>query len=205
MPRRFAVTGGIGAGKSTVINLLQQWGYSVIKADDLAHQTLHNAAVIREVTDLLGKEVLGTDGFLVREKIRALVFTRPNLRTCLEQIVHPRVGERYEQICQTLDSVSPTSWLFYEHPLVLQKGQQDQFEVILRVTAAAAIRTIRLQSSRELTSEEIASIIDVQEVSPLPHSENIIDIDNSGDEHSLARNLRTTLTVIAAKFSSSHI
>ena len=70
------LTGGIGAGKSTVTNYLRKQGYLVIDADAIAHQiTEKGSPALKKIALCFGAEVLYEDGSLNRKKLAAFVFS----------------------------------------------------------------------------------------------------------------------------------
>ena len=73
--RVIGITGGIGAGKSTVSEILASLGLDVINVDELGHQVyLPSTSGWDEVVKEFGKEVLTEDGEINRSKLRAKVF-----------------------------------------------------------------------------------------------------------------------------------
>lgn len=91
---RIGLTGGIGSGKSTVAKLLQQLGATVIDADGISRQlTASGGAAIPAVAMQFGAELIGHDGAMNRDAMRALVLRDPATRLQLEKIIHPLVGQ----------------------------------------------------------------------------------------------------------------
>ena len=89
------VMGGVGAGKSTVLDCLQRrYGALLIKLDDLGKQVLEPGTSGYEKTvQLFGRDIVTEDGSLDRKKMASLVFTDEKLRQALDYIVHPAVRE----------------------------------------------------------------------------------------------------------------
>ena len=89
------VMGGVGAGKSTVLDCLQRrYGALLIKLDDLGKQVLAPGTSGYEKTvQLFGRDIVTEDGSLDRKKMASLVFTDEKLRQALDYIVHPAVRE----------------------------------------------------------------------------------------------------------------
>ena len=92
------LTGGIGAGKSTVAGLMAQRGAVVIDADDLARRAVepgtHGYA---EVIRTFGPEVVSITGALDRTRLADRVFGDPEARRKLEAIVHPEVARLFAE------------------------------------------------------------------------------------------------------------
>jgi dephospho-CoA kinase len=90
---KVGLTGGIGSGKSTVMQLLFKAGAHCIDADEISKaSTAPGGASIASIEAVFGSSVLTKQGALDREKMRELVFNNAEAKTQLESIVHPIVG-----------------------------------------------------------------------------------------------------------------
>ena len=90
------LTGGIGAGKSTVARLLERRGAVVIDADQLARDAIERGTPgFDEVVRAFGPEVVRPDGDLDRSVLAAKIFADPAQKATLEGIVHPEVARRF--------------------------------------------------------------------------------------------------------------
>src|SRR3954467_12422067 len=87
------LTGGIGAGKSTVSRMLAERGAVIVDADLIARQVVEpGGPAYQGVVDRFGKEVLQGDGSLDRARLAEIVFADPDALKDLNGIVHPAVG-----------------------------------------------------------------------------------------------------------------
>lgn len=86
--------GGIASGKSTVTGLLAARGAEPLDCDAFAHAALEEPAVRAQVRERFGQQVEGPGGALDRKAIAAIVFRDPEALRWLEELLHPRVGER---------------------------------------------------------------------------------------------------------------
>jgi dephospho-CoA kinase len=135
------LTGGIGAGKSTVSNMFAQLGALVIDADQLARQAIEpGTSGFDEVVAHFGEKVLA-DGEIDRKKLGEIVFSNPMERKALEAIVHPRVQQLLAEKIKTL---SPGDTLIYEIPLLVETGAAEKFDFIITVEADIENRLDRL-------------------------------------------------------------
>ena len=111
------LTGGIGAGKSTVANMFAQLGALTIDADQLAREAIEPGTTgFDEVVAEFSSKIL-TDGDIDRQKLGKIVFKDSDKRKKLEAIIHPRVQEALAQKIKTL---SPGDVLVYEIPLLVE-------------------------------------------------------------------------------------
>jgi dephospho-CoA kinase len=90
-----ALTGNIGAGKSTVAELFKRWGATVIDADQLVREAqAPGQPVLAKITARFGKELLQSNGALDRAALRARVLADDQALADLNRIIHPEVYRR---------------------------------------------------------------------------------------------------------------
>ena len=148
---KVALTGGIGSGKSAAGDFFEDLGAVVVDADLLARDVIERGTDgFDELVATFGDEIL-TNGILDRSKLGQIVFADPNARKTLEEIIHPRVAEAFEEIVQS----SPTdSVIVYQIPILVETKGQDRFDYIITVEATLENRTARLKN-RGLKGYEI--------------------------------------------------
>src|SRR5690349_5213684 len=94
---RIGLTGGIGSGKSTVAQMLQNLGATLIDADAIARQTTApQGSAIAAIRASFGPDFITADGAMDRDRMRAAAFSDPAAKSRLEAIVHPLVGQAIE-------------------------------------------------------------------------------------------------------------
>jgi len=143
-----ALTGGIGAGKSTVARLLAERGAVVIDADALARAALAPGSPGEQaVLGEFGPAVAGDAGEIDRGRLASLVFTDPAARSRLEAIVHPIVRE---QAATLAAAAAPGSVIVHEIPLLAEtwaeRPDRASFDLIVTVEAPAEVRLARLRA-----------------------------------------------------------
>jgi dephospho-CoA kinase len=152
------LTGGIGAGKSTVANMFAQLGALTIDADQLARQAIEKGSPgFNEVVSAFGEEIL-TDGEINRQRLGTIVFKDAAKRKQLEAIVHPRVQEA---LANKIKSLSPGDILIYEIPLLVETGAAKKFDYVITVESDIENRLDRL-FERGLEEDEAQRRIDAQ-------------------------------------------
>jgi dephospho-CoA kinase len=135
------LTGGIGAGKSTVANMFAQLGALTIDADQLARLAIEPGSTgFDEVVAEFSTKIL-TDGDIDRQKLGKIVFKDADKRKKLEAIIHPRVQEA---LAQRIKSLSPGDVLVYEIPLLVETGAAEKFDYIITVESDIENRLDRL-------------------------------------------------------------
>jgi dephospho-CoA kinase len=152
------LTGGIGAGKSTVANMFAQLGALTIDADQLARQAIEKGSPgFDEVVATFGVEILN-DGEIDRQRLGTIVFKDAAKRKQLEAIVHPRVQEA---LANKIKSLSPGDILVYEIPLLAETGSAKKFDYVITVESDIENRLDRL-FERGLEEDEAQRRIDAQ-------------------------------------------
>lgn len=150
-----ALTGGIGAGKSTVAKMFAELGAATIDADQLAKAAVAaGSPALQQIAANFGSEVLTSDGELNRGRLGEIVFADPQSRKTLEAIVHPEVQRLFQKQCQELlsqpDATRPAV-LIYEIPLLVESAAAAQYDGVVVVTAALETRLQRLTEQRGMT------------------------------------------------------
>jgi len=163
-----AVTGGIGAGKSEALRAFARHGAAVISSDDIVHELLRDdPEVSGAVVERLGEGVLGDDGHIDRGAVGRLVFSDPEALRWLEELLHPRVVERYLRWREELaEQPDPPAVCVTEVPLLYEVGGESRFDKVVVVTASPEARIarhigpMRDRERRLLTDEEKAKRAD---------------------------------------------
>jgi len=135
------LTGGIGAGKSTVANMFSQLGALVVDADKLSREAIEpGTSGFDEVISTFGEKIL-TDGDIDRQKLGEIVFKDTKERKKLEAIIHPRVQQA---LALRIKALSPGDILIYEIPLLVETGAAEKFDYIITVESDIENRLDRL-------------------------------------------------------------
>jgi dephospho-CoA kinase len=180
---KVALTGGIGSGKSAAGDFFEDLGAVVVDADLLARDVIERGTDgFDELVATFGDEIL-TNGVLDRSKLGQIVFADPDARKTLEEIIHPRVAEAFEEIVQE----SPEdSVIVYQIPILVETKGQDRFDYVITVEASLENRISRLKK-RGLKGYEIEARMRVQATDE--QRAEIADsvLKNDGDLDSLLR------------------
>ena len=140
--KRVGLTGGIGAGKSTVAGLMADRGAVVIDADALAREAV--APLTPGLTAVLaefGSALQAPDGSLDRAALAAVVFADPDALARLNAIVHPLVAARSAEL---LAAAPSDAVVVYDVPLLVENQLQGGFDVVVVVDADDDVRLQRL-------------------------------------------------------------
>jgi dephospho-CoA kinase len=148
---KVGLTGGIGAGKSTVADLFSQKGAVVIRSDELARQVIEpQTPGFQQVVDRFGKDLLNAEGYIDRAKLAQIVFKNDAALKDLENIIHPLVRSKTNQI---IDQHTSETIIVNEIPLLLEKKMESLFDFLVIVISSEKNRLERL-AHRGLTAEQ---------------------------------------------------
>ncbi len=160
------LTGGIGMGKSTSVDFLEQQGVPVVDTDLLARRVVEpGQPALAEIRDHFGSEVIDAQGCLQREELARKVFGDAARRQELEAIVHPRIRQLWlAQLDAWVAEGKPAGVVVI--PLLFETGAASQFDVIICVACSNASQWQRLQArgwSRTQIEQRIAAQWPVQQ------------------------------------------
>lgn len=174
------LTGGLGAGKSTVADMLAERGAIVVDADDLARQSLEpGTRAFQQVCDLFGDEVVAPSGELDRGALAERVFGDEEARRTLESITHPEV---FRMLAETVEAHRGTDdVVVFDAPLIIETGFHEACDVVVVVTAQAEQQIKRVARSRGMSEEQARARIAAQ--IPAEQREALADVVIRNDGH----------------------
>jgi dephospho-CoA kinase len=159
---KVAITGGAGSGKSTVARMFQELGAAVLDADEAAKAAVAPAQPAwQELRRLWGPDYFQASGELDRAKVAQLVFSDPQARRQLNDIVHPRVVGKIRELMQDLERQG-VAVVMVEVPLLFEAGLAGSYDRIIVVYAEPEEQVSRLRSRDRRQLEEIAGILKAQ-------------------------------------------
>jgi len=147
------LTGGIGAGKSTVAAMLRERGARVIDADDLARRVVRSGTpAFDRIVQAFGEGIVGADGELDRAALASIVFSDPDRRRELERITHPEVARSLQEALEPLRSTSDV--VVYASPLMVESGVTDACDIVVVVAAPVDEQLRRVGAQRGMTESD---------------------------------------------------
>jgi dephospho-CoA kinase len=185
-----ALTGNIAAGKSTVVDLLQRWGATIVDADVLAREAqAPGGDVLAALVRRFGADVLAPDGALDRAALRGKVMGDAAALEALNQIVHPAVRRRRDELLR--EALERGDVLVVNDiPLLFEVLDPTQFDAVVLVDAPAAVRRTRLRAMRGLSNEDADRMIDAQMPAERKRSRSHFVIENAGSLADLEQRTR---------------
>lgn len=153
------VSGGIGSGKTTVTNLFAELGIDIIDADVIAREVVApQTPGLNAIVAKLGQDILDNHGHLNRALLRQLVFTQPDLKEWLNQLLHPLIREQMQQ--QTQGASSP--YCILSVPLLVENQGYKTVDRVLIVDVSEATQLQRTVLRDNSNVEQISAIMRAQ-------------------------------------------
>jgi dephospho-CoA kinase len=180
---RVGLTGGIGAGKSTVALALGRLGAVVVDADQLARRVVERGSPgLDAVVEAFGSGVLAEDGSLDRGALGRLVFSDAAARARLNAILHPRIAELAER---EVALAPPDAVVVHDVPLLVENGLGPDYQLVLVVAAPVEERVRRLVHERGMDEQEATARIAAQADDAARAAAADVLLDNGGERSEL--------------------
>lgn len=194
-----ALTGNIGAGKTTVAELFRRWGATLIDADNLVREAqAPGQPVLRDIAKRFGAEVIFTDGSLDRATLRTRVLADPAALADLNRIVHPEVHRRRLELLGEARARGDRI-VISDIPLLFEADDPAAFDVVVLVDAPEVVRRARLLASRALSPENVDRMMATQLASAAKRTRSDHIIDNDGDLAALEQAAATVWRALIAR------
>jgi dephospho-CoA kinase len=175
---RTALTGGIGAGKSTVSRRLKELGAVLVDADVHAREVVEPGTPgLAAVVKAFGTEVLREDGRLDRPALGRLVFADREQLALLNSIIHPLVRARSQEV---VAAAPADAVVVHDVPLLVESRGVEGFDLVMVVWAPEPERVRRLVEDRGMDAEDAAARIRAQASDEERAAVADVVFDNSG-------------------------
>ena len=155
-----ALTGGIGAGKTTVARLLAQRGAILIDSDVLSREVVEPGTPgLEAIVERFGPAVLAADGSLDRQALGTIIFADAQARADLNGIVLPEVRRRRAEL---IASAPDGSIVISVIPLLVEGGLQDGFDGVIVVDVPIDTQVDRLKARSDLDDQQARARVNAQ-------------------------------------------
>ncbi|MBF1994265.1 dephospho-CoA kinase [Serratia symbiotica] len=172
-----ALTGGIGSGKSTVANAFARHGVAVVDADVIARQVVEpGTPALAKIAERFGNEILLASGALNRAVLRQRIFSQPDGKIWLNQLLHPLIRQETQR--QLAQATSP--YALWVVPLLVENGLQDRADRVLVIDVNTETQRARTVARDGISRQQVQDILSAQATREqrLTIADDIID--NSG-------------------------
>ncbi len=188
---KVGLTGGLACGKSLVGEALASMGCRLIQADRLGHEVLAPGgeaydAVVRE----FGTGVLGPDNAIDRRKLADEVFGHPERLARLNELVHPPVVRREEQLMAEIETANPHAIAVVEAAILIETGSYRRFDRLILVTCDKETQIRRAMKRDGVSRDQAMARLERQ--LPLEEKRKFADyvIDTSGTKEETVAKVR---------------
>lgn len=189
------ITGGVGCGKSTVLDMLKNnLNCEILKTDDVAKE-LYNPgkSAYNMLIKTFGSKILDKEKCIDKKLLSNLIFNDENNRKIVNDIVHPLVRLAVIEKIDDAKKENNIDFLFIESALLLEANYDILCNEVWYIYADEKVRKQRLKDSRGYSEEKIQAIFNTQ----LPEEKfnSLCDkkIDNSLDENNTYKQLKEIL------------
>lgn len=181
---RIGLTGGIGAGKSTVSATFSRHGGVIVDGDVIAREVVEPGTEgLAKLVEAFGPGILLPDGALDRPALAAIAFSDDDKRATLNGIVHPLVAARRAEL---IEAAGDEAVIVEDIPLLVESQMAPMFPLVVVVHADVETRVARLLQYRGMSEADARARIAAQATEPQRRDVADVWLDNSGDPDQLA-------------------
>lgn len=162
--RVIGITGGVGAGKTEILDFIRRhYRCRIYLADEVARLIQQpGQACYENITALLGTGILKEDGSIDRGKMAARIFVDNELLKKVNAIVHPAVRKYLENVVEEARADRETELFFIEAALLIENGYRNYVDEMWYIYAPVEVRKERLRESRSYSDEKTEQIMQSQ-------------------------------------------
>lgn len=181
------LTGGIGSGKSTVAEAFRELGAGYVDADQVAREVVApGSACLQQIRDYFGEQIVDSDGSLNRALLRQLVFSDPQAKSWLEQLLHPAI--RRELLRQLKLLTTPYALLVA--PLLLENQLEQFTDRVLVVDISEETQLARTMTRDQNSAEQVKAIMASQLSRSARRTRADDLLDNNGNQAQLIEQIQ---------------
>jgi dephospho-CoA kinase len=156
---KIGLTGGIGSGKTTVANLFAKLGAPVIDADKIAKKLMEPASpCFTTVVEHFGPSILMSNGDLDREVLSNIIFSHPEEKKWLENLLHPKVIAHMQAEANQVGY----PYCIFAIPLLVEANCIDLVDQTLVVDCSEILQLNRTKKRDNMSLNQVQAIIDSQ-------------------------------------------
>jgi len=185
------LTGGVASGKTGVSQILREEGAYLIDADQIARELVQpHTATWNELIKVFGKEILQEDGTIHRKRLAAKVFSDPEQRNLLNQILHPRIKAEMNKGVKEIGQKDPDAIVVIDAALLIELGDHREMDKVIVVTSTEKQQIERLKKRDGVDQEEAQRVLSSQ--MPLEEKMKVADfvIRNEGSFEETRRRVK---------------
>lgn len=158
------ITGGVGSGKSMVLNeIRKKCKCTVLFADEIAKKLEEpGQQCYQNIVDLLGKDILDDNGFINNGRMAKKIYESEDILLKVNNIIHPAVRTYIIEEIEKERKKGEVDYFFLEAALLIECGYKEVVDEMWYIFAREEVRRERLKKSRGYSDEKIDSILKSQ-------------------------------------------
>lgn len=195
--RVIGITGGVGCGKSAVMDFLaEEYDAEILKADSVGHLLMEpGMPCYRRMTEHFGDRIVKPDKTIDRQAVAAIVFSDERELAVQNGIMHPEIRKYIlQQIKQA--RLYEKKYCFVEAALLLEDHYDDFCDEVWYIYADVSVRRARLMESRGYPESKIDEIMEKQMTEEEFRSRTAFTVDNSGSLEHTKQQIRERMRTI---------
>ena len=178
------LTGGIGAGKSTVARTFVDQGAYHVDADAIAREVVApGSAGLASLVEAFGPDILDDDGALDRAALAQRAFADAESTAKLNGITHPLIGARTAEL---MEAAPDDAVILHDVPLLVESGMAPLYDLVVVVHTDADVRLDRLVKHRQMDPDDARARIAKQATDDERRAVADVWIENHGSPEDLA-------------------
>lgn len=177
------ITGGIGAGKSLVLDYIKaNYRSRILLTDEIGEEVVSPGGMCyTRLKQLLPKEAFDKKGYMKRDVVSKLMYEDPNLRKKMNDLIHPAVGIYLVTEIDKEKKHGLLDFVIIESALYDGSGFATLCNEVWSINADPEIRKKRLMEDRDYSEEKVESIFESQALYDKMRKSLPVQIDNNGD------------------------
>jgi len=195
------LTGSMGSGKTTAASIFKELGAFIIDADAICRElVIPNRPAWEEIIHSFGKTILKDDQNIDRPKLADIVFSEPEKKKLLENILHPKVIEEEMRLCRQILKEHPQSIIIIEAALLIESGNYRKVDKVIVVTGDHESLILRAMERSSLTREKAKLRIQNQ----MPQEEKVKRADYILENDGTREDFKTKVHELYAELKASN-
>lgn len=139
--KRIAITGSLGTGKTTVLEILKEMGFPTFSCDAVVKELYKNPEVKKRIIEIFGEEILEIDGEINKKKVLERILKDEKVKKRLESVLHPLVKEK---LLEFMKKNEREKIVFAEVPLLFEVGWENLFDEVWVASCSEEVQKERI-------------------------------------------------------------
>jgi dephospho-CoA kinase len=193
---KVGLTGGIGCGKSTAVDVFRVLCVPIVDADKISKKMVEKGSeALKEIATVFGEDLLLESGELNRSLLKQKIFSDSNILKKIEAILHPRIKA---EIQNQILAIKGHAYVVVDIPLLVEKNYQAMFDQIIVIDCLPEQQISRVGLRDDLSESDITKIMQNQTTQEQRNNSATIIIDNTQSKEFLISQIKRLHTELVA-------